>query len=129
MTEPAAFRLEGLDHIALAVRDVATSVRWYREVLGFERWFEEEWGDCPAFIGLGQTAIALFPRGDRGDVDHAAAGFRHFALRADRANFDAARRSLADRGIALEFEDHGASLSIYFVDPDGYNVEITTYEV
>ena len=32
----SAIRLEGIDHVALAVRDVERSMRWYIDVLGFE---------------------------------------------------------------------------------------------
>ncbi len=54
--------LEGIDHVALAVRDVPSSVRWYQEVLGLERLHEQAWGDYPAVVGIGGTAIALLAR-------------------------------------------------------------------
>ena len=126
------FTLEGLDHVALAVRDVERSMNWYIEVLGFERRFEEMWKDVPVFIGLGQTALALFPAkaaGAKSSPDRAATRILHLALRADRQNFLAARRDLTSRGIAFQFEDHEISHSIYFHDPDGHQLEITTYDL
>ena len=54
-------RVEGIDHVALTVRDVPRSVAWYRDVLGLERQYEEVWGDFPAVVGAGTTALALFP--------------------------------------------------------------------
>ena len=42
------FNLEGIDHVALAVRDVARSVAWYQRVLGLERRYQEAWGDMPS---------------------------------------------------------------------------------
>jgi catechol 2,3-dioxygenase-like lactoylglutathione lyase family enzyme len=54
-------QLEGIDHVALAVRDVERSAKWYIEVLGFERLHEGMWDGIPIFIGKGNTAIALFP--------------------------------------------------------------------
>ena len=42
---------------------------------------------------------------------------RHFAFRADRANFLQAQRELKERGIDFEFEDHEIAHSIYFRDP------------
>jgi catechol-2,3-dioxygenase len=54
---------------------------------------------------------------------------RHFAFRADRANFEAAQETFRERGIAFEFADHGICHSVYVSDPDGHRVEITTYEV
>ena len=53
----------------------------------------------------------------------------HLALRANRKNFVAAQRDLTDRGITFHFQDHEISQSIYFRDPDGYEIEITTYEL
>src|SRR5712691_8132102 len=54
-------KLEGLDHIALAVRDAEASVKWYIEVLGLERQHEGQWDGVPIFVGKGATGIALFP--------------------------------------------------------------------
>jgi catechol 2,3-dioxygenase-like lactoylglutathione lyase family enzyme len=126
------FSVEGIDHIALAVKDVERSVAWYKEVLGLERRHEDAWGNYPAMVGIGTTSIALFPvegaepkPSPRRDV----LAMRHFAFRTDRANFDRARRELSDRGLSLEAQHHGISESIYFHDPDGHEVEITTYEV
>jgi catechol-2,3-dioxygenase len=126
------FTLEGLDHVALAVTDVERSAKWYLEVLGFERRHEGMWKGVPVFIGLGQTALALFPakmEDAKSSPARAATRILHFALRADRQNFLAAQRGLTSRGIAFQFEDHGISHSIYFRDPDGHQLEITTYDL
>jgi catechol 2,3-dioxygenase-like lactoylglutathione lyase family enzyme len=126
------FELDGLDHIALAVRDVERSADWYVDVLGFERRYHGMWEGVPVFVARNTTAIALFPAGS----DHANPslsrkpdGMLHLALRANRKNFIAAQRDLTSRGIAFHFQDHEVSHSIYFRDPDGYEIEITTYEL
>ncbi len=125
------FELEGLDHVALAVRDVERSADWYVEVLGFERRFQGMWDGVPVFVARGKTALALFPAGD----DHANStprkrpGMLHLALRANRENFVAAQRDLTSRGIPFHFQDHEISHSIYFRDPDGIELEITTYDL
>jgi len=36
---------------------------------------------------------------------------------------------LKKRGIKFEFQDHEIAHSIYFRDPDGHQLEITTYQV
>ena len=124
--------VEGIDHVALSVRDVERSAQWYIEVLGFERRHEGMWEGIPVFIGKGTTSIALFsvssdeksrPCG-RGDVR-----MLHLALRADRKNFLAAQEELKRRCIKFEFQDHEISHSIYFRDPDGHKLEITTYQL
>ena len=54
------FRLEGIDHIAIAVRDVERSAAWYQDVLGLERRYRDAWGDYPAMVGAGTSCVALF---------------------------------------------------------------------
>ena len=122
--------LEGIDHVALSVRDVERSAQWYVDILGFERRYEDIWGGIPVFIGKGTTAIALFPpRAETRSTSRAEIRMLHLAFRADRKNFLAAREDLKRRGIKFEFHDHEISHSIYFHDPDGHELEITTYEL
>src|SRR5207237_8569994 len=122
--------LEGIDHVALSVRDVERSAQWYIDVLGFERRHEGMWDGVPVFIGKGTTSIALFPVKSNETATSSARGevrMLHLALRADRKNFLAAQEELKHRGIKFEFQDHEISHSIYFRDPDGHKLEITTY--
>lgn len=126
------FELEGLDHVAFAVQDVESSADWYVEVLGFERRYQGMWGGTPVFVARGKTAIALFPARERRSnpsPSRGSNGFLHLAFRADRENFLAAQRDLTRRGIEFHFTDHEISHSIYFRDPDGIELEITTYEI
>jgi catechol 2,3-dioxygenase-like lactoylglutathione lyase family enzyme len=119
------FVVEGIDHVAVAVGDQKASERWYREVLGLSREFVEQWGDTPAVLMASASGFALFaaPPADPGPL------VRHVALRVDRANFEAAQEEFRGRGISFEFQDHGAAHSIYFEDPDGLRLELTTYDV
>ena len=125
-------QLEGIDHIAIGVRDIERSANWYIDVLGFECLHEGMWNGVPTFIGKGNTGIALFPA--KPDAKPTASSHRelrmlHLAFRADHENFLAAQRELKKRGIEFEFQDHEISHSIYFHDPDGPVLEITTYEL
>jgi catechol 2,3-dioxygenase-like lactoylglutathione lyase family enzyme len=124
--------LEGIDHVAIGVRDIERSAKWYIEVLGFERVHEGMWGGVPTFIRKGNTGIALFPANPNAQSSsstHRDIRMLHLAFRADRENFLAAQRELQKRGIKFEFQDHEISHSIYFRDPDGHQLEITTYEL
>ena len=134
--------LEGIDHVAVSVRDVERSAQWYIDVLGFERRHEGMWDGIPVFIGKGTTSLALFPVGSnetsirqgtdsprRTSSGPADVRMLHLALRANRKNFLAAQEELRQRGIKFEFQDHEISHSIYFHDPDGHQLEITTYEL
>ena len=123
------FELKRIDHVALSVRDVEQSANWYIENLGFERRHQGMWNGIPVFIGKGDAAIALFPSAAKNAARPQGSSILHFALWADRRNFLTAQRELTSRGIAFLFQDHEISHSIYFDDPDGHKVEITTYEV
>lgn len=118
--------------MALAVRDVAEAAQWYQEVLGFEPRHEGMWDGVPTFLGKGTTALALFPSGkDSPGAENVRgrAGFLHLAFRADADNFSRAQEELKRRGIAFHFRDHEICHSIYFRDPDGHELEITTYDL
>jgi catechol 2,3-dioxygenase-like lactoylglutathione lyase family enzyme len=124
--------LEGIDHVALSVGDVERAAQWYIDVLGFARRHEGMWDGIPVFIGKGTTAIALFPvRSKESSAPSERRGVRmlHLAFRANRKGFLAAQEELKQRGIQFEFQDHEISHSIYFRDPDGHQLEITTYDL
>jgi catechol 2,3-dioxygenase-like lactoylglutathione lyase family enzyme len=126
------FETEGIDHVALAVRDVRRSARWYEDVLGLTRRHEKVWADYPAVVGAGSTAIALFPV--EGNAPKPRPGrdvlaMRHVAFRVNAVNFARAQAELTARGIAFVFQDHQIARSIYLHDPDGHEIELTTYEL
>ncbi len=124
--------LEGIDHVAMGVRDIERSAEWYIDVLGFERLHEGAWDGVPTFVGKGNTGLALFPANPNAKFappTHRDLRMLHLAFRANRENFLAAQRELKKREIKFEFQDHEISHSIYFRDPDGHQLEITTYEV
>jgi catechol 2,3-dioxygenase-like lactoylglutathione lyase family enzyme len=125
--EPPAgigFQVGELDHVALLVRDVDRSLHWYQEVLGLEHRYQGLWDGVPTMVCSQRSCIALFPAGSRMPE---AGGFKHFAFATDRKSFDLAQARLSERGIHWRFEDHGTAHSIYFFDPDGYGIEITTH--
>ena len=123
---------QGIDHVALSVRDVARSVQWYIDLLGFEPRHEGMWDGVPVFIGKGTTALAIFPARKTetsAESGRPSVSLLHLAFRANRANFLDAQQELNKRGIEFHFQDHEISHSIYFRDPDGHQLELTTYEV
>jgi catechol 2,3-dioxygenase-like lactoylglutathione lyase family enzyme len=126
------FKIEALDHVALSVRDPERSAQWYADVLGLKRQYEDMWDGVPIFVGNSSAAIALFPASEEigsRSRDRAAVRTLHFAFRTDRENFLRAQDELKKRAIPFDFQDHEISHSIYFRDPDGHKIEITTYQL
>jgi catechol 2,3-dioxygenase-like lactoylglutathione lyase family enzyme len=132
VTSAHGFVLEGIDHVALTVRDVVQSVRWYEDVLGLSRRYQQAWGDFPAVVGVGTTSLALFPvTASTAELPPGrnALAIRHIAFRVDAENFARAQRDLMQKQIAFDVQDHGIAHSIYLHDPNGHEIEITTYDL
>lgn len=118
-----------LNHAVLYVRDVARSVGFYREALGFEV-IAEIPGAGAAFLraarsdnhhdlGLFQVGASA-PRPPRG-----ATGLYHLAWEVGTIDDLAAmRRTLKELGALVGMSDHGATKSLYAVDPDGNEFEV-----
>jgi catechol 2,3-dioxygenase-like lactoylglutathione lyase family enzyme len=128
----ARFGNQGLDHVAIGVADVERSRLFYADVLGFER-MHRAW-DVPVVMAASGSGVAIFPEGMHpssapADAEPPAVRILHIAFRVDREGFEQARSSLSELGLEIHFSDHGLSHSIYFRDPDGHQLELTTYEV
>ena len=122
-------KVQGVDHVGLAVKDVRKSVDWYREMFGLERLYEDVRGDFPGVVGIGDTSVAFFPSDDPDIPLPAGLPIHHLAFRVDRVNFEMAQEMLRQKGIEFEFQDHTIVHSVYFHDPDGHLIELMTYEL
>ncbi|MDG2167025.1 MAG: VOC family protein [Opitutales bacterium] len=122
--------LEQIDHLAISCQDPDRSKDWYIQVLGFEHIYPDEWNGVPIFLKLGSTALALFPESHSSRLQpNPAKGISHFALRANsQSDFQTAQKELQTHNINFEYEDYEVAHSIYFNDPDGHRLEITTYD-
>jgi catechol 2,3-dioxygenase-like lactoylglutathione lyase family enzyme len=131
------FAVAGIDHVHIFVRDRAAAARWYGAVLGLRRdrrfaaWAREVGGPLTLTAADGTTHVALFE--DERRAGHCTTvalrtcgdGFVAFAKKAARLPlYDKRRRPSAPR-----LQDHEQSLSLYFSDPDGNPIELTTYDV
>lgn len=122
-------RLEQIDHIALRCASPEATKEWYVNTLGFDHVFRGQGAGVPIILRLGSTFLTLFPKKGNEQVladDRAW----HLAFRAATyGDFQAAQTELQSRGVSFQFQDHEISHSIYFFDPDGFLLEITTYDL
>ena len=123
------------DHLALPVYDAEETYRFYGEVLQLplvHALSGDDWGGKPwlmMFFGAGAQLIALCAlRGARRPAgDELPDDVRHFAFSVGTAAEQ--RRWMArlkSHGVACTEEDHGRQHSIYFRDPNGIMLEVTT---
>ena len=124
-------RLEQIDHVALRCASPEATKDWYVSTLGFEHVFPDQWDGVPIFLRLGTTFIALFPhRGKDREFEGIRFPVAHLAFRAATyAEFTLAQDEFRARGVAFQIQDHEIAHSIYFSDPDGFELEITTYDL
>ena len=120
-TKPVA--THGLTHVALAVRDPQRSMRFYQEVLGAIPVYESE--DFVQVQTPGSRDVIVFER--RPGRAGRAGGVVHFGFRLRRAA-DITRALAAVRAAGGRIRSHGEFVPgepyLFFIDPDGYEVEI-----
>lgn len=114
----------GLTHLALAVKDVERTLRFYRQVFGMEVMYHE-----PKMIQLttpGCHDILVFEETDR-EVTGDTGGLAHFGFRLRRPeDIEAMYQKVT--GAGGQVIDRGefvpGSPYVFFKDPDGYTIEI-----
>jgi catechol 2,3-dioxygenase-like lactoylglutathione lyase family enzyme len=123
------------DHLALPVYDAAATYRFYTEVLGLpllDAMSGDDWGGRPwlmMFFGAGAQLLALCAlRGARPPPrDDLPEDARHYAFAvASAAEQRRWMARLEAHGVAYTEEDHGRQHSVYFRDPNGIVLELTT---
>lgn len=126
------FCIECLDHVAIRVKDLNVSAKWYETVLGLKKYQVPEWGDYPIFMLAHKTGIALFPANSNDtalEPNSKNVKIDHFAFNVTNENFETAKQHYKELGLNFSFQDHLYFHSIYTKDPDGHTVELTTLMV
>jgi glyoxylase I family protein len=139
------FRVQQIDHVETYVPDRRKAAEWYRRILGFEVvperefWAEDPQGPLMISSDGGNTVIALF-EGDPAAPQEGrrASGFYLLAFRVDGAGFLEFLERAAALGLTgaggtplsrASAVDHGGAWSVYFRDPWGHDLEVTTYDI
>lgn len=117
------------------------AAEWYQRVLGLEivaehrHWADDPRGPLMISSDAGSTKLALF-QGDP-QAGRPTAGFHRVAFSVSAIGFRAFVARLADLELtdhnhqpvtADSVVDHDQAFSIYFSDPSGHRLEVTTYE-
>lgn len=127
----------GIDHIAIPAADARASYSFYHDVLGLplvDAMSGDDWGGKPWLMMLfrlrdgRQLALCalqgLKPAERAGEEPE---DLRHFAFAVDSPREQLEwKDKLRRHGIPFEEEDHGRQHSLYFKDPNGVVLEITT---
>jgi catechol-2,3-dioxygenase len=121
-----------LNHAVLYVRDVESSVVFYRDVLGFRVLPMAPDGFNAAFLQApGSTNdhdLGLFGLGDGAGpsaAGRATVGLYHLAWEVDTlAELERLQDALHAAGALVGTSDHGTTKSLYGQDPDGLEFEI-----
>jgi len=117
-----------IGHVVLNVTDVERSARFYRDVVGFQvSRFRPDGSAAFLTCGVVHHNLALFkaPEGAR-PAQKGAVGLNHFAFRVDDyPTLQAAHKRLLEANATIDhIVDHGMTRSVYFLDPDGIEMEL-----
>jgi len=136
-----AIKITELDHIVLNVRDIDHSLAFYTQVLALkgERLQEFKGGRAgfPSVRINEHTIIDLFPlKDDEARKDSAAdakGNLNHFCLVVEKEDFSGIVDYLKGHSVAIlrgpisRWGARGRAMSVYFLDPDGNEIEIRCY--
>src|SRR5262245_16307863 len=117
-----------IGHVHLKVGDLERSLKFYRDVLGFE--VQQRMGRQAAFLSAGgyhhHIGLNTWESAGGSPPPPGTTGLYHVAvLYPTRAELADALRRLLKAGIEIEgASDHGVSEAIYLRDPDGNGVEL-----
>ena len=113
-------KIDGLFEIALKVRDLEVSSKFYQDVLGLRAGFRDErrrW----LFLWVGGNAGMVVLQEDKGTWP-----LQHFAFSVDESELSRLKESLEVQGVKVLGpvpQDWMNALSLYFPDPDGHDLE------
>ena len=129
--QEASMPVQRLNHAVLYVRDVARSLAFYRDVLGFRVKVEIP-GRAVFLQAEGSTNdhdLGLFAIGDGAGPSEAGrrtVGLYHLAWEVDTlAELARIREALLQAGALVGASDHATTKALYAKDPDGLEFEVS----
>lgn len=137
----SGFKISELDHIVLNVSDIERSLQFYTGVLGLkaERLDEFRTGKAgfPSVRINSDTIIDLFPVREQqsrpSDGEKTTGNLNHFCMVIGKEDFAGIIDYLKENNIIIRegpvsrWGARGRATSVYFLDPDGNEIEIRCY--
>lgn len=117
-----------IGHVHLKVADLERSLKFYRDLLGFE--VQQYYGEDAAFVSAGgyhhHIGLNTWFSKNSGPAPKRSPGLFHTAiLYPTRKDLAVILKRLVDAGYPLTgASDHGVSQALYLDDPDGNGVEL-----
>ena len=106
----------GLNHITIAVSDLESSLKFYRETLGFTA--HVKW-DKGAYLSVGELWFCLSL-----DAPCAKTDYTHIAFDIASEQFETFAKRVVSSGVEVWKENKSEGQSLYILDPDGHKLEI-----
>ena len=132
----AVTTVQGVHHIALICRDVAETIRFYQDFLGFplvELVENRDYaGSSHFFFDIGNGNLLGFfdfPGHDHPAFTETIGGVQHIAISISPEQFDAAKKKFEQAGLDYLGPDRGVEDSMYFRDPNGVGLELYREEL
>jgi len=136
-----SIKITELDHIVLNVADIDRSLAFYTQVLGLRgeriHEFKEGKAGFPSVRINEDTIIDLFPVKGSGVAQKSGekkeANLNHFCFVVEKEDFSGLIDYLKGHGVSIRqgpisrWGARGRATSVYFLDPDGNEVEIRCY--
>ncbi|PTA94694.1 glutathione transferase [Kluyvera sp. Nf5] len=112
--------LKGLNHLTLAVSDIASSIGFYHHLLGLP--LHARW-DNGAYLRCGDLWLCLSLDAQRRYIAPQESDYTHYAFSIDENDFATFVARLTQAGVMSWKENRSEGESFYFLDPDGHKLE------
>ncbi len=111
--------IKGINHITISVQNLEESFSFYKDVLGFKPLVRHSRG---AYFLAGDFWFCL--DFDRQIPKVELPAYTHFAFTVDHNDFVNASEKVRSSGAKIWKENRSEGDSIYFLDPNGYQLEL-----
>ena len=120
--------ISGIDHVAIVVKDMDVSIKFYSEVLNLVVLYDgrKDGGEKKSFLGRkDKSFIAMTEDPSKGSGGSLIESVSHLAFKVD--NVEKAKSVLESRGVEFIEEktgEDGKTKAYHFLDPDSFELEI-----